>query len=444
MGIEDFKNGTGQRLYARAKQILPGGAQLLGKRAEMYLPDLWPAYYARASGCEVWDLDGHRFLDFTMVGIGAQTLGYADPDVEKAVIDAVKSAPMCTLNPPEDVALAELLLDLHPWADMVSYARTGGEVMAKAVRIARAATGRDEIAFCGYHGWHDWYISVNLGSGADGLQGHLLPGLEPNGVPRGLAGTTHPFAYGNLDALRKIVEQRGNKLAAIVMEPVRGAGRIPGFLEGAREIATKNGSVLLFDEITSGFRMNTGGAHLAYGIEPDLATYAKALSNGFAMAAIVGRKSVMEAVQKTFISSAYFTERVGPAAALATTAKHRRIDAGKTLTEIGTRVQEGWKKIAERTGVPISVTGIPALASFGFQDGEAPAYMTLFIQEMLGRGFLASDRFYPTVRHEEQHVRAYLEAVEVAFGKVADARKKGDVRSRLLGPVKHTGFARLA
>ena len=443
MGIEDFKNGTGQRLYARAKQILPGGAQLLGKRAEMYLPDLWPAYYSRASGCEVWDLDGRRYLDFTMVGIGAQTLGYADPDVEKAVIDAVKSTPMCTLNPPEDVTLAELLLELHPWADMVSYSRTGGEVMAKAVRIARAATGRDEIAFCGYHGWHDWYLSVNL-AGGDDLKGHLLPGLDPLGVPRGLTGTTHPFAYGDLDALRKVVEARGNKLAAIVMEPVRGAGRIPGFLEGAREIATKNGSVLLFDEITAGFRMNTGGAHLVYGVDPDIATYAKALSNGFAMAAIVGRKSVMEAVQKTFISSAYFTERVGPAAALASTTKHRKINAGKTLTEIGTRVQAGWKKAAERTGVPLTVTGIPALASFGFQDPDAPALMTLFIQEMLGRGFLASDRFYPTVRHEEQHVSAYLDAVEAAFGKVADARAKGDVRSRLLGPVKHTGFARLA
>ena len=340
--MEEFKNGTGQRLYARAKQILPGGAQLLGKRAEMYLPDLWPAYYSKASGCEVWDLDGRRYLDFTMVGIGSSTLGYADPDVEKAVIAAVQAGPMCTLNAPEEVALAELLLEIHPWAEMVGYARSGGEIMSKAVRIARAATGRDEIAFCGYHGWHDWYLSVNL-NGGDGLQGHLLPGLEPRGVPAGLANTTYPFAYGNLDALRKIVVERGNKLAAIVMEPVRGAGHIPGFLEGAREIANQIGAVLLFDEITSGFRMNTGGAHLIYGVQPDLATYAKAMSNGFAMSAVVGRKSVMESAQKSFISSAYFTERVGPAAALAATTKHRRIDAGKTLTAIGTRVQDGWK-----------------------------------------------------------------------------------------------------
>jgi glutamate-1-semialdehyde 2,1-aminomutase len=443
MGIEEFKNGTGQRLYTRAKQILPGGAQLLGKRAEMYLPELWPAYYARVSGCEVWDLDGRRFLDFTMVGIGSSTLGYADPDVERAVIAAVQAGPMCTLNPPEEVALAELLLEVHPWADMVGYARSGGEIMAKAVRIARAATGREEIAFCGYHGWHDWYLSVNL-SGGDALRGHLLPGLEPRGVPSGLAGTTHPFAYGDLEALRRIVNERGSKLAAIVMEPVRGAGRIPGFLEGAREAASQVGAVLLFDEITSGFRLNTGGAHLVYGVEPDLATYAKALSNGFAMAAVVGRRSVMEAVQRTFISSAYFTERVGPAAALATVSKFRRIEAGKTLARIGTVVQEGWKRAAEQSGLPISVTGIPPLASFAFEDADAAALVTLFIQEMLGRGFLASDRFYPTVRHEDTQVAAYLDAVDSAFGRIAEARAAGDVRRRLAGPVKHTGFARLA
>src|SRR5579864_12066 len=217
MGIEELREGTGQRLYARAKTMLVGGAQLLGKRAEMYLPDLWPSYYARASGCEVWDLDGRRYLDFTMVGIGTSVLGYADPDVERAAIAAVQAAPMNTLNAPEEVALAELLLELHPWAEMVGYARTGGEIMAKAIRIARAATGRDEVAICGYHGWHDWYLSVNLTG--DGLTQHLLPGLEPAGVPKGLARTAHPFAYGDLEALRRIVAERGDRLAAIVMEP---------------------------------------------------------------------------------------------------------------------------------------------------------------------------------------------------------------------------------
>jgi glutamate-1-semialdehyde 2,1-aminomutase len=441
MKLDELKNGTGQRLYERAKKILPGGAQLLGKRAEMYLPGLWPAYYARASGCEVWDLDGRRYLDFTMVGIGTSVLGYADPDVERAVVAAVKASPMNTLNAPEEVSLAELLLDLHPWADLVSYARTGGEIMSKAIRVARAATGRDEVAFSGYHGWHDWYLSVNLSG--DGLTDHLLPGLDPAGVPKGLAHTTHPFAYGDLNTLRRIVDERAGHIAAIVMEPVRQSGPAPGYLEGVREIATRAGAVLVFDEITSGFRTCTGGAHLGLGVQPDLCTFAKAMSNGFAMAAVIGRREVMEALTRTFVSSAFFTERVGPAAALATVQKHRRIDAGRTLVAIGRRVQDGWRRAAERVALPVVVSGIPPLASFSFKDPDAPALTTLFIQELLVRGFLASDRFYPTVCHGEEQVGAYLDAVEAAFASVAEARAQGNVRERLAGPVKHTGFARL-
>jgi glutamate-1-semialdehyde 2,1-aminomutase len=441
MSIDDLRNGTGQRLYERAKQILPGGAQLLGKRAEMYLPELWPAYYARASGCEVWDLDGRRYLDFTMVGIGTSVLGYADPDVERAVIGAVQASPMCTLNAPEEVALAELLLELHPWADMVGYARTGGEMMAKAMRLARAATGRDEIAFCGYHGWHDWYLSVNLAG--DGLGDHLLPGLAPAGVPKGLAGTMHPFQYGDLRALKKIVEERGPRLAAIVLEPVRQSGPPAGFLESVRDIATRNGSVLVFDEITSGFRVVTGGTHMTLGVQPDVATFGKTMSNGFAMAAVLGVRGVMEAAHRSFISSAFFTERVGPTAALVAVTKHRRIGAGPTIVAIGQRVQAGWRSAGERARLPVHVTGIPSLASFSFVDPDAPALTTLFIQKMLERGFIASDRFYPTVRHDEAVVSQYLTAVDEVFAEIAEACERGAVRKELAGPVKHTGFARL-
>lgn len=441
MSIEKLRDGSGQRLYARAKAILPGGAQLLGKRAEMYLPDFWPAYYARASGCEVWDLDGRRYLDFTMVGIGTSVLGYADPDVERAAITAVRAAPMNTLNAPEEVALAELLLEIHPWADMVGYARTGGEIMSKAIRIARAATGREEVAFCGYHGWHDWYLSVNLTG--DGLSGHLLPGLAPAGVPLGLARSTHPFAYGDLDALERIAAERGDRLAAIVLEPVRESGPPAGFLEGVRAVASRVGAVLVFDEITSGFRVATGGAHLTLGATPDLATFGKTIANGFAMAAVIGRRDAMEAVQRTFISSAFFTERIGPATAVATVEKHRRLAAGRTLVAVGRSVQDGWRRAAEQTRLPLKVSGIPPLASFSFQDPDAAAMTTLFIQELLERGFLASDRFYPTVRHEEEHVAAYLEAVEAAFSVIAEARSRGTLQKRLVGPVKHVGFARL-
>lgn len=314
--------------------------------------------------------------------------------------------------------------------------------MAKAIRLARAATGRDEVAICGYHGWHDWYLSVNLTG--DDLTGHLLPGLVPTGVPKVLARSAHPFGYGDLEALRRIIVDRGDRLAAIVIEPVRQSGAPPGFLQGVRAAATRNGSVLLFDEITSGFRVATGGTHLTLGVQPDAATFGKTISNGFAMAAVIGRREVMEAAQRTFISSAFFTERVGPATAVATIEKHRRMDAGPRLVATGRRVQDGWKRAADRAGLPVVVSGIPPLASFTFDDPDAPALTTLFIQELLARGFLASDRFYATLRHEEAHIAAYLEAVEAAFAIVADARNRGDVRKRLAGPVKHTGFARLA
>ena len=436
------KVATGQALYARAKQSIPGATQLFGKRQELYLPEHWPTYASRAKGCRIWDLDGNEYRDFTMSGIGACVLGYADPDVEEAVIAALRSGSMTTLNCPEDVELAELLCELHPWADMVRYARTGGEVMAMAVRIARAATGRDEVAFCGYHGWHDWYLAVNL-SGGDGLRGHLLPGLDPLGVPHGLAGTAHPFTYNNLPELETLVRERGDRLAAIVLEPVRNDGPEPGFLEGVRALATQCGAVLLLDEITSAWRMTTGGMHMTYGIEPDMATFAKTMSNGVPMAAVIGRREIMDAAQRTFISSAYWSERLGPSAALATLKKHRRLDAGKQLTATGTRVQAGWKEAAAEAGLHIEVLGIPPVANFSIKHDNPLALQTLFNQEMLRGGFLASDRFYATLAHTPEDVAAYLSAVRHAFGVIVRAMDSGAPETFLEGPVKMGGFKRL-
>ena len=314
--------GTGQQLYRKAKKRIPGGTQLLSKRPEMFLPEQWPSYYSKAKGVEVWDLDGNKYIDMSTNGIGACILGAADPDVDAAVKRAIESGTMSTLNAPEEVELADLLCDLHPWAGMVRYARGGGEAMAVAVRIARAHTRRDKIAFCGYHGWHDWYLSANL-SQEQALDGHLLPGLEPLGVPRGLIATALPFRYNHLEDLNAIVAKHESELAAIVMEPIRDQAPPPGFLEGVRKTASAIGAVLIIDEVSAGFRLITGGAHLRFNLEPDMAVFAKAISNGYPMAAIIGRSAVMEAAQNTFISSTYWTERIGPVAALATIRKHQ-------------------------------------------------------------------------------------------------------------------------
>lgn len=434
--------GTGQRLYKQAKKRIPGGTQLLSKRPEMLLPDLWPSYYSRAQGIRVWDLDGNVYLDMSYNGIGACILGAADPEVNEAVHRAVDAGVMSTLNAPEEVELAELLCELHPWAEMVRYARSGGEAMAVAVRIARAHTRRDRVAFCGYHGWHDWYLAANLAE-ERALDGHLLPGLEPAGVPRGLVGTALPFRYNKLQELKTIATKYGNELGAIVLEPVRDHEPEPGFLEGVRQIADETGAVLIIDEITMGFRLTLGGAHLLYGVEPDIAVFAKAMSNGFPMAAIVGRGNVMQSAQSTFISSTYWTDRIGPTAALATIRKMRRENVPLHLARVGTLAQAGWRAAAEHVGLALEVGGVLPLSHFSFEGEENQAAQTLFTQLMLERGFLATGSLYASFAHQDHDLENYLEATEDVFRIIGKALREHAVAQQLKGQVAHTGFKRL-
>jgi len=432
----------GLELYHKARTRIPGATQLLSKRAELHAPEQWPPYYARAKGAEVWDLDGRKFVDMSYAGIGSCILGYADADVDDAVRAAIDAGSMCTLNAPEEVELADLLCELHPWADMVRYARCGGEAMAVAVRIARARSGREKVAFCGYHGWHDWYLAANLPQG-DALDEHLLPGLAPAGVPASLSGTALPFHYNRLDELERIVAANRGELAAIVMEPVRSTEPLAGFLESVRALADDTGAVLVFDEVTAAFRATTGGIHLRYGVAPDIAVFAKAISNGYPMAAIIGRGDVMSAAEGSFISSTYWTERIGPTAALATIRKHRERDVVRHLEEMGRLVQEGWRSAAERAGLPVTVSGIPALSHFSINLANAQAVRTLFTQMMLDRGFLATNAFYAMYAHSTAQVGQYLAAVQEVFRELAAAIERNEVERLLRGPVAHAGFYRL-
>jgi glutamate-1-semialdehyde 2,1-aminomutase len=443
MRRDEVAGGTGPTLYTRAKQLIPGGTQLLSKRPEMFLPDRWPSYYSKASGAEVWDLDGHRYLDMSYAGLGACVLGYADPDVDAAVGQAIRQGTMSTLNCPEEVELAELLVELHPWADMVRYTRSGGEAMAVAVRIARAASGRDKVAFCGYHGWHDWYLAANL-AGDTCLDGHLLPGLAPRGVPRGLQASVLPFEFNRLEQLEDIARDHDGELGAIVLEPARQEEPAPGFLAGVRRIARRAGAVLVFDEITAGFRLTTGGAHLKYGVNPDIAVFAKGLGNGYPIAAVLGIREVMEAAQTTFMSSTFWTERIGPVAALATIRKHRSEQAGERLQATGRVIQVAWRQAADRHGLSVHVGGIAPLAHLGFGGDEAQATRTLYTQLMLERDILASSGFYAMLAHRDHQVERYVAALDEVFAALADHTRTGGVRRHLKGPVAHSGFRRLA
>ena len=250
----------------------------------------------------------------------------------------------CTLNCYEEVELAENLIEIHPWADMVRYSRTGGEACAVAVRIARAATGKDIVAFCGYSGWHDWYISANLGDTSN-LDGQLIPGLQPKGIARNLKNTAIPFSYNKLSELLNIVNEYPNQVGTIIMEPQREVDPEPGFLEGVRELATKIGAVLIFDEVTSGFRMNYGGIHLIKSVNPDIAVFGKALGNGYPISVVIGKQEVMDSAQDSFISSTFWSERVGFVAALATLKKMKGKKVQDSLIYFGEKINKNWKEL---------------------------------------------------------------------------------------------------
>jgi len=426
----------------RARWRIPGMTQLLSKRPDMFAPGVWPGYFSKASGVDVWDLDGNRYIDMSMGGIGANVLGYADPEVDDAVIRAIRNGSSSSLNCYEEVELAELLCDLHPWSEMARFARSGGEAMAVAVRIARAYTQRDTVAFCGYHGWHDWYLSANIIE-KNALREHLLEGLDPRGVPKALAGTALPFHYNRIEELEVIVQNNPTPIAAVVMEPIRNEFPNPGFLEQIRRLTEEIGAVLIFDEISSGFRMNTGGAHLKLGVSPDIAVFSKALGNGYPIAAVIGKRDVMQSAQSTFISSTMWTERVGSAAALATIVKHRRVDAGSHLMQIGEQIQAGWKRLAEAHRLKIRIAGIPPMGHFSFAYPNGALMKTLFVQQMLDRGFLATTGFYSMYAHQTEHVEKYLNAANDVFQEISKAIREGDLDRRLKGKPATSGFKRL-
>lgn len=421
--------------------MIPGGTSLLSKRPEQLLPENWPAYYSKSKGCRVWDLDGKEYIDCSMMGIGTNVLGYACDAVDEAVMKVVRDGNLTTLNCPEEVYLAEKLIEMNPWAGGVRYTRGGGEANAMCVRIARAFTGKDKIAICGYHGWHDWYVSVNLADDS-ALDGHLLPGIPTGGVPKGLRGTSIPFHYNNIAELEEIVAKNPD-LAAVKMEVCRNFGPEDNFLQKVRDLCTKSGIVLIFDECTSGFRETFGGLYKKYGVNPDMTIYSKTMANGYALSAVVGRKDIMEAAQGSWISSTFWTERIGPTAALAALAEMERTKSWEKITAIGLDNKKRWQALADKYGLKINQWGIPALAGYTFDSPNALAYKTYITQEMLKQGYLAGNSLYPCLAHTPDILDDYFEKLDKIFADIRDFEDGRDVMKALDGPVCQSGFKRL-
>ena len=429
-----------QKLFDKAKKIIPSGNMMISKNPELFLPNGWPSYFKKTKGSYIWGLDGKKYIDMSLMGVGTNTLGYSNAKIDEAVKKVINSGNMSTLNCYEEVLLAEKLISLHPWSEMAKFTRSGGEANAVAIRIARATTGKENIAFCGYHGWHDWYLAANLKSKKN-LNTHLLKNLNTAGVPNSLVNSIYSFKYNDFEGLKNIVYEK--KIAAICMEVMRNEEPKNNFLEKVRNLATKKGIVLIFDECTSGFRKNFGGLHKTYKVNPDIAIFGKALGNGYAINAIIGKKSVMENCQKTFISSTFWTERIGPAAALATLNEMDRIKSWKTINNNGLKIINLWRDLANKHNLDISINGLPALCSMSFNYKNSQKYKTLITQEMLKNNILASNVIYSSVTHSVKMHKFYFDKLDKIFNLIKKCEDGLNINKILKFPVAKQNFQRI-
>ena len=431
-------------MYQRLLELIPGGTQLISRRPTRYALGVSPVVATRGKGSRIWDVDGHEYIDWVSA-IGSVILGYADPVVDQAVKQQIDRGTNFSITHELELELAELLVERIPCAEMVRYARGGGDACAVAARIARGSTGRDRILFCGYHGWHDWYQAANHGSEGD-LDEHLFPGIEPIGVPSALAGTAIPFAYGDLDGLGERLDRYRGEVAAVMMEPMRSELPAEGYLEGVASLCRDHDVVLIFDEVSTGFRPSDAGVQPVLGVEPDMAVFAKSISNGYAMGAVVGRRDVMAPADRMFVSSTYWGETVGLAATVATLTELRNRNTAQTLARTGAALKQRLNDVASDVGVSICCTGVdyhPHL-EFSVEDpvlGNKIA--TLYVQEMAKRGHHGYASFYLNESQGEVEIEMVSDAAREVFALIGETLDDGRIDERLEAEERQEFFRRL-
>ena len=421
---EGMTLSKGQKLWKRAQKIIPNGNMLLSKNPSRFFNlNSWPVYFKKTKGCEVWDLDNKKFFDFSFMGIGTNILGYSNSFVDNAVRKTIKNGNLSTLNCPEEVELAEKLIEMHPWAQMVHFARSGGEANAIAIRIARASINKDKVAICGYHGWHDWYLSTNLNN-KNNLDTHLISDLNTKGVPKNLKNSIYTFNYNDFDKLSEIIAN-DKQVGIIKMEVQRDKKPNNNFLKKVRKLADKNGIILIFDECTSGFRETYGGLHLKYNVVPDIAMFGKALGNGYAITAVVGKREFMKSTKETFISSTFWTERVGPTAGIATLNEMQKLKSWEKISNTGKHIKKKITNIALKNKIKIEFSGLDSLINFKFKSKHNDLFIKFLTFEMLKKGFLAKNSLYVSVAHTKILIEKYLYCLNEIFQKLGkfDSKK---------------------
>ena len=437
---EGSRMTDGQKLWRRAKLSIPNGNMFYSKNPDLILPNYWPTYFSKAKGCYVWDLENKKYTDFSMMGVGTNLLGYARKEIDDAVKKNISKSNMSTLNCPEEVYLAEKLINLHRWSDKAMFARTGAEANAMAIRIGRTYSKKQNIAVCGYHGWHDWYLAANLNNDKS-LNNHLLPGLGSNGVLKKLKNSVYTFDFNDFSMLEKLVKNKD--IGTVIMEVSRNYMPKNNFLNKVREITKKNKITLIFDECSSGFREKNGGLHLKYKVNPDICMFGKAIGNGYAITSIIGRGEIMNNSLKSFISSTFWSERIGYTAGCKTLEVMKKIKSWEYVTNLGKKVKKEWAKLSKKYDLPIIINGIDALPSFSIKTDKFLHYKTLISQEMLKKNFLATNVVFISTAHNELILNKYIKNLDKIFNTIKECEEGKDINEILDGPVCKSSFKRL-
>ena len=409
--LRDVKVNTSisNKLWQNAKKLIPTGNNFLSKNPTNYYENIWPAYFSRASKKFVWDLDNKKYIDFSMMGVGTNSLGYGNKNIDRSVIKNIKLGNMSSLNAPEEVYLSKKLLELHPWANQCRYTRTGAEANAISIRLARAFNKKNGVVVCGYHGWHDWYLSANLNKG-NALNNHLFNSkdLKISGVPKKLSNLTFSFEYNDFKNLKKIIKSKN--ISCVIMEVKRDEEPKNNFLKKVRKLCTDNNIVLIFDECTSGFRETYGGIHLKYRVYPDLAMFGKSLGNGFAINAVVGKKEIMSKAKQSFMSSTFWSERIGYVAALNTLAEMKKQNSWKKITKLGLFFRSKFKAKINPNFIQLYEDGI--IPNIRFRFNESNISKKTFIFYMINEGYLVSDKFYVSTTHTKKDILKFINTVK--------------------------------
>jgi glutamate-1-semialdehyde aminotransferase len=419
-----------QEYLKRAKEVLPCQTQTLSKGWTQFVQGVCPVYLQKGNGSHVWDVDGNEFIDY-ITALGPVILGYNDEDVNKAITEQLKDGITFSLPHPLEVELAEDLKKLIPCAEMVRYGKNGSDATSAAVRIARAVTGREKIACCGYHGWPDWYITTTT---------------RKRGVPKAMDSLICTFEYNKIETLRKLFADNPGTIAAVIMEPIGVEDPQPGFLDQVRDIAHQNGALLIFDEVVTGFRVALGGAQSHYKVIPDLAAFGKALSNGMPLSFVAGKKDIMQKAEDCFISMTSGGEALSLAAARATIKKLQDKNVIPHLWAMGQRLKDAIIAGIKANDLPIEVKGLPVHFVCVFKDAsgqESLEFKSLFIQEMVKRGILTGGYFNQCFAHSAEDIEKTIKAANETFAIMKTALSGGNIKKFLEGPAVQPVFRKL-